>query len=330
MKSRHAAAALLLAALAGGCGAAASAGGGGPVLRYAYQPGQTLAYDMEASLRLDMTAEGDEAAAVGMDYSMVMAVTARLDLAFAPGPSPDTIEITLAQELLEGGASVTTMGQELLLTLEDLAAEMDREVVLVVDPQGRAVSATVDGIALPAQLLAGVSGFGGSDMLTPSRLGPEFPATGLEVGTEWETEDSTEVLGLAYDQHGSHRVVGQEELGGRAVYRIDSRLTTGAMRADLAALMEELQAAPELLRGTDPAQLDAALAQFQMMGVSITMVMEESTALMTTWFDPAAGIVVRAVLETPMTLRMTMRGFPGSDVEVVMEMVTEQRLDLAL
>jgi hypothetical protein len=50
---------------------------------------------------------------------------------------------------------------------------------------------------------------------------------------------------------------------------------------------------------------------------------------MTTWFDAAAGIVVRTTVETPMTMRMAMRGVPEGDLEVVMEMATEQRLTLA-
>lgn len=329
MRTRGAAALLLLALLAASCGSEDPAAGPGVVLRYAYQPGDTLAYEMDASLDLDMTATGNPAAAAGMDASMVMTLTARLDLGFAVGPTPDTIEITVAQEVLEGGARMTTMGREVLIPLEDLAAQMEREVVVVVDPQGRLVSAVVGGMALPAQMLAGLSAFGGGDMLTPQQFGPEFPEMGLAVGAEWETGQSADVLGFSVSQTGKHRVVAEEQLLGRTVYRIDSRITTRAIEMDLADLMESLRQSPELLGGADPAELDAAMAQFEAMGVSVAVEIKESITTMTTWFDPAAGIVVRTTVETPMTMRMAMRGVPDGDVEVVMEMATEQRLTLA-
>jgi hypothetical protein len=327
MRTRGAAALLLLTSLAAACGAGGPEAGPGVVLRYSYQPGEALSYVLDAALDLDMTAAGNSAAAAGMDAAMVMSVTARLDLGFALGPTPDTIEITVAEELLEGGARMTSGGREVLIPLDELAAEIEQDIVIVVDPQGRPVSATVGGMALPAQFLSGASSFGGG--LTPQQFGPEFPQTGLAVGAEWETEQSAEVLGLAFRQHGRHRVVAQEELDGRLVYRIDSTITTGAIRTDLAALMEAMRQAPELLAGADPAELEAGMAQFDSMGVTVDITMEESTATMTTWFDPAAGLVVRSVTETPMTMTMTMRGIPGGDVEVVMEMTTDQRLNLA-
>lgn len=327
MRTRGAAVLLLLTVVATACGTGGPEAGPGVVLRYAYQPGDGLSYDLDAALDLDMTASGDAAAAAGMDASMVMSVTARLDLSFALGPTPDTIEITIAEEVLEGGARMTTGGQEVLIPLDELAAEMEQEIVIVVDPQGRPVSATIGGIALPAQFLTGASSFGGG--LTPQQFGPEFPEGSLTVGVEWDTQQSADVLGMAFSQHGRHRVVAQEELAGRPVYRIDSEITTAAFHTDLAGLMEALRQAPDLLAGSDPAELEAGMAQFDSMGVTVEITMEESTATMTTWFDAAAGLVVRSVMETPMTMTMAMRGIPGGDVEVVMEMTTEQRLTLA-
>jgi urea transporter len=124
-------------------------------------------------------------------------------------------------------------------------------------------------------------------------------------------------------------VVAEEEIEGRHVYRIDSRLTTGAIRTDLAALLAALAQYPEMLGGSDPAELEAGLAQFESMGVGVAIEMREATSTMTTWFDPAAGIVVRAALDNPMTMTMSMRGIPGGDVEVIMDMRSEQRLTLA-
>jgi hypothetical protein len=328
MRTRGAAALLMLSVLAAACGTSGPEAGPGVVMRYSYQPGDALAYDLDAALDLDMTASGNSAAAAGMEASMVMSVNARLDLGFALGPTPDTIEITVSEELLEGGARMTSMGEEVLIPLDELAAEMEQEIVIVVDPQGRPVSATVGGLALPAQFLAGTSAFGGS-LLTPQQFGPEFPETGLAVGAEWDTQQSAEVFGMAFTQHGQHRVVAREELESRTVLRIDSQITTGAIHIGLADLMEALGRAPGLLGEADPAELEAGMAQFESMGVTVEITMEESTTTMTTWFDPAAGLVVRSAIETPMTMRMAMRGLPGGDVEVVMEMTTDQRLTLA-
>jgi len=329
MKTRGPAAWLLLVLLAAACGSGGPQEGAGVVLRYAYEPGDSLAYDLEASMDMDMTASGNAAAAAGMNASLVVSVTGRLDLSFAVGPAPDTVEITVAQELLEGGARMTTLGGETLIPLSDLAGQTQQEVVLVVDPQGRPVSMSVNGTALSTQMLGALSGFGGGETLTPQQFGPEFPQTGLYVGAEWETDNSGEVLGLAFRQHGRHKVMAEEQVLGRPAYRIDSRLTTAELRTDMAALMEALRRAPELMGGTDPAEFDAAIAQFESMGVAVDIVMEEYTVVMTTWFDPARGIVLRSVVETPMAMAMVMRGFPGGEIEVLMETTTEQRLTLA-
>ena len=155
MRTRGAAALLLLTVLAVACGTGGPEAGPGVVMRYSYQPGDALSYDLDAALDLDMTASGNAEAAAGMDASMVMSVKARLDLGFALGPTPDTVEITVAEDLLEGGARMTSEGREVFIPLDDLAAEMEQEAVIVVDPQGRPVSATVGGLALPAQFLAG-------------------------------------------------------------------------------------------------------------------------------------------------------------------------------
>ena len=135
MRTRGAAALLSLTILCAACGAGGPEAGPGVVLRYSYQPGDTLSYDLDAALDLDMTAAGNSAAAAGMDASMAMSVTARLDLGLALGPTPDTIEITVAEELLEGGARMTSGGREVLIPLDELAAELEQDVVVVVDPQ---------------------------------------------------------------------------------------------------------------------------------------------------------------------------------------------------
>ncbi len=203
------------------------------------------------------------------------------------------------------------------------------EVVVVVDPQGKLLSASIGGIPLPTQFLTGLSGMAGNTM-QPQQLGPEFPEEGLSLGEEWETSTSASVLGMDITQTGRHRVVGEEEVLGRSTYRIESQITTATIAADLGSMIAALRENPGLMGDVDSAELDAALAQFESLGIGISFEMRESTTSLTTWFDPVAGIVVQSELEAPVTMTMTMTGIPeAGDAEVYMAMTSSQRMTLA-
>jgi hypothetical protein len=222
------------------------------------------------------------------------------------------------------------LGQEQFIPFDQLAANVENEVVVVIDSQGKLLSASIGGVPLPAQLLTDLSAMAGGTTLQPQQLGPQFPEEGLSVGDEWETSTSAEVLGLGMTQTGRHRVTGEEEVLGRLTYRIDSQITTGAIAADLAGLIAALRESAGLVGDTDTAEVEAALGQVESLGIAIDFVMEESTTSMTTWFDPAAGIVVRTTLESPVTMTMTMTGIPEvGEVEVSMEMTSSQQMTLA-
>jgi hypothetical protein len=319
-----------LAILAAACGEGASSEGDGVVLRYAYRPGDTLSYEVEVAANMTMESSGDAALVAAIDGTMALEITERLKLAFAEGPDPASIQITMTQELIEGSARVVTQGQEQFLPFDQLAANVESEVVVVVDPRGKLLSVSIGGVPLPARLLTELSAMSGSTSLQPQQLGPEFPEEGLSVGEEWETGTATEVLGLGMTQTSRHRVVGEEETLGHSTYRIDSEITTGTMAADLASLIAALRESPGLIREADAAEIDAALGRFEGLGIGLDFVMEESTALMTTWFDPAAGIVVLTTLESPVTMHMTLTGIPGAgEVVVFIEMSTSQQMSLA-
>jgi hypothetical protein len=302
MRTRSAAFLSLLAALAilaAACGEGVSSEGDGVVLRYAYRPGDTLSYDVEVASNMTMESSGDTAFAAAMNGTMALEVTERLELAFAEGPDPASIQITMTQELIEGGARMVTLGQEQFLPFDQLAARVESEIVVVVDSRGKLLSVSIGGVPLPAQLLTELSGMAGSTSLQPQQLGPEFPEEGLLVGEEWETGTAAEVLGLGMTQTSRHRVVGEEEILGHSTYRIDSEITADTITADLASLIAALRESPGLMGEADTAEIDAAFGRFEGLGIGLDFVIEESTALMTTWFDPAAGIVVRSALESP-------------------------------
>ena len=322
---------VVLSALAAACGEAGSAEGEGVVLRYAYLAGDTLSYDVELAANMTMESSGDGALAGAMNTTMAMDVTERLNLAFAEGPDPTTIEITMTQELVDGGARMTVLGEEQFIPFGDLAANMENEVVVVVDPQGKLVSASIGGVALPAQLLSDLSGMAGSTMMQPQQLGPEFPEEGLSVGEEWDTTASASVLGLQVTQQSHHRVAGQEEVAGRTTYRIESEIATGTISADLASMMAALSESPGLLGDdVETAEVEASFAQLEASGIGFEFEILGSTTLMTTWFDPVAGIVVQSELESPVTMTMTMTGIPEvGDIDVYMAMTSSQHMILA-
>lgn len=330
MRTRPALLALLaLCMLAAACGEGDGADGEGALLRYAYRPGDALTYDVELAMNMTMTSSGDSALTAAMDGTMAMDVTERLNLAFAEGPDPASVEITMTQELVEGGARMTVAGQEQFIPFDQLAAEIQNEVVVVVDPQGKLLSASIGGIPLPTQFLTDLSGMAGNSM-QPQQLGPEFPEEGLSVGEEWETSTSASILGMDITQTGRHRVDGEQEVLGRATYRIDSQITTGTITADLASMMAALRENPGLLGEMDSAELDAAFEQFASLGIGISFEIRESTTSMTTWFDPVAGIVVQSELESPVAMTLSLTGIPeAGDAEVYMSMNSSQRLTLA-
>lgn len=321
---------LALLLLAAACGQGVAADAGGSLLHYAYRPGETLSYEMELVTGITSRSVEGTSAPGSRDWSMDMRVTGRLDLAFSEGADPATIRIAMTQEVIDGEATMTADGQEQSIPLDQFTAGLQNEVAVVIDPQGKLLSASIGGAELPAQFLTALSGLSGSTTLQPQQLGPEFPAGPLRVGDEWQTTASADVLGLSITQAGRHRLAAEEQLLGRTTYRIESRVTTGPYSADLAGLLDALREAPALFGGADPEQLEAAFGQFADLGIALEFAMAESTASLTTWFDPAAGIVVRSELETPITLTLQMTGTPGAgDGTTVIEMSTSQRLSLA-
>src|SRR4030065_312241 len=130
MKTRRIALAtplVVLSALAADCGEGGSAEGEGVVLRYAYLAGDTLSYDVELAANMTMESSGDGALAGAMNTTMAMDVTERRNLDFAEGPEPTTIEITMTQELLDGGARMTVLGAEQFIPFDELAAEKESD-----------------------------------------------------------------------------------------------------------------------------------------------------------------------------------------------------------
>lgn len=322
------AALIALIALTAACGSSVTGEAAGDILHYSYRPGEALAYEVE--LAVEGTSRSNGGAFGTMDWTMEMDITERLELAFTEGDDPATIRITMTQQVIDGEARTSTMGQEQSIPLEQVTAGLMNQVEVVIDPSGKLLSMSIGGSELPAQLLAAISGLSGSTMLQPQQLGPEFPEDPLTVGDEWQSEGGGEVLGMEMTQTSRHRIVAEEDVLGRRTYRIESRITTGPIMADLAGLIAALQEAPGLFGEGDAAQIEASIGQFDSLGIDLEFELAESTAVLTTWFDPAAGIVVRSHLEAPTTVIIRTAGLPGEgDGTMTVEMATDQRMTLA-
>jgi hypothetical protein len=318
-----ASAALLLA----GCGAE-PATSSGRILAYGYLPGTDLAYDLEQVMMMDMSASGEGAAQLGAaDTSMAMSMEQRLVYAFAEGPQPDMVAITITYEIVGGSATLTTMGQTQFVPFEEVSSQADMPPVeMIVDASGDVVELSVGGNSVPAELLAAFEGLNSTDILQQPHIGPVFPEEPVDIGDEWEIDLSQSALGFDVSQEAEYRVVASEVVDGRPTLRIEGQIVTDTIEMTLADMMESLaETDPDTfgMEGFDPEMFDA-------FGIDMTYRLDRSVMDMTTWFDAEAGVVVMAEIEMPVTMSVTMEGVPGMEGEASMDIVMDVAQTLRL
>jgi hypothetical protein len=331
MRARIAAALVgVLAVVAAACGAATAAPPeGARFARYAYQPGDSLAYDVEQGMSMTMEGAGDPSLGGMLNAAMDMSATATIAYDVAEGPRPDTVELTITTTFVDGGATMTQMGRTEAIPLGQFVDGMASTMVVLLDPNGSLLSVEVDGQPLPTELLNGFEGFAGQTTSLPQHIGPEFPDEPVGVGSTWTTEQEMGAFGFTMEQRGEHTVVAEEIVDGRTTWRIESVVTTGATEIDLVAMLREMMEADAAAQGYDAEDMEMSLSMFESLGVDMDMRLDESRTDMTVWFDPEAGIVVRAVIGSEMSVDMAMRGIPqSSDMEITMDMVVTQAMDL--
>jgi hypothetical protein len=155
----------------------------------------------------------------------------------------------------------------------DGAIEDIPEVRFVVDADGEFVRAlgpeSFPGFVLP-QPLPGSSLYAG----LPFGFGPPFPDHPLEVGDSWTTTGPRAVFVEGGPQFtAEHKIIGEDEIAGRTTLIINSVYETPAFEVghvDGEAVADDFFYGPELVE-------------------------------VTVWFDPAAGIIVRAELDQTTT-----------------------------
>ncbi len=160
-----------------------------------------------------------------------------------------------------------TGGNNLDGTFEDMP-----EVRFVIDSDGGLVEMLapgpevgIPGFVLPEALPGSSRGYGG----LPFGFGPEFPDRPLDVGDSWTTTGPRGALAEDGPQYtAEHRVIGEETVAGRETIVITSLYETPAFE-------------------TDHADDDMVAGAFY----------GPESSEVTVWFDPAAGIIVRAELD---------------------------------
>lgn len=300
----------------------------GMALAYGLDPGQRIAYDLDMTMDMDM-----DLTAPGMsgEAKMALDVGGLAKYAVGPGTEPGTVAVTMRASIENLDFREFTMdGQSLLgvMSEEDLLAEMGGadllpEITVLLDERGNVLGVN-GGDAFSADFL---SGFGGglgpsqSSLGRESFFGPPFPDEQLGVGSQWTVEDRFDVAPLGnLDVTSTYVVTGRENLAGRDVFVIKSDVATSELKIDLADLFKSLLDASEGDLAGFGLTNDGLQGGFEDMFAEIdgTIVMAPMRVTGTTWFDPAAGLIVRssetAIVTMTMDMTMPGMGFAATDI----------------
>jgi hypothetical protein len=316
----------MLASVFAACGDEGA--GDGQLLRYGYQPGTTLTYDMSTGVTGTLDVEGDFEPETGsLDVALDMDADAVLRYEFTEGSEPDLLDLTLTMEITGLGGTMDTQGETRNLSLDELGEELRPiEAVFTIDDQGQIVGAAVDGQPLPTELLEGL-GASPTLLLTPQHFGPELPEDPVAVGDRWETESVVSRFGFEVTTRGEHRVAAEEAVGGRSTLRIESTVETTPLDLGMADL---LAATAQEGEEVDQEMVDLMVEFFESLGGELRAEVAGSTSTMTTWFDPAAGVVVKFEFTQPQAADVAMQGVPemGGDLALSARLETQTSAEL--
>lgn len=310
--------ALLLAACSGTAptdttgGAVDTSAPGGEVIQgsfaYNFQPGETLVYDLEVTQDITLHADGDTAAGMGtgelpLDADLQTQSVTTMTYDIAPGPDPDTYEITL-DAVFDDTTITGTMNGEPLQDGDAESLAVGRldpvSVTVVVDSQGNVISGESDDDLIDEALgdtFGMLQGMGGSQLTRP--LGPAFPEGELRVGQSWTDEQTTQGPSGPIVTTLTSTVVGTEILDGAEVVVIETVAETEAFEIDLSDFFRGVFEGFAQGGGESDADLSALVDQLR-----FVIAAEPSTATETSWFDQEAGVVKQAEQRAQVSLRM--------------------------
>lgn len=309
-------------------------------LSYALEPGTSHTYEVDMNQTIDLSTSGDTSALgeeedLPGNMSLTMTGTTVFTYAVAEGPEAGTYEITITGDFSALEFSGTIDGESVDSSEIPEMAEMEPvDVTIVVDEQGNVIPENSTGAG---EDLFGA--FGGLDMLeqfgaaAPGQfIGPPFSEDEVTVGDTWSEIVETPMMPDAEPVVTSveSEVVSTDTVDGSDVFVIETTSTTSAFEFDLGELLIGFMSAfvPEDASEEELAELDAIVEQLR-----FAFSVDETTADMTTWFDPEEGVSRRAELnnETHMVMDVNIPDeATGELVEFAMDMTIGQDLTYRL
>ncbi|NNK91278.1 MAG: hypothetical protein HKO87_02495, partial [Acidimicrobiia bacterium] len=274
----------ILAVIAAACGSGVA--GPGEVLAYDLATAGDVEYDVafDMDVAMDMTGMEELEGGVGMEATFVGSIAYDVE----PGPESGQIELTITSDFVPTELRVDVPGED-TVTFDDpdeIAAtgefdpeEFAFEQTFIIDETGAIVDGSVDGVAVPLDLLqGGFGGFGASTNAT-TFLGPVLPDDAVSIGDEWTTVAETPLGegGPSIVVETVSRLDREETVDGRRVLVIVSRTKTSGVDIDSDDLADLVAADPTI------SQEERDAFGF----IDMSMKLMESEGESTTWFDPA-------------------------------------------
>jgi hypothetical protein len=279
------------------------------LLAYSLEPGSSFSYEVTLDQQIDLTTEGDGAAAGDEELPGSMSIalngTSTFTQTVAEGPEPGTFEVTIRGEFTDLDVEGTIDGEPVEPgDIPDVAEVEPIDLTIIVDEQGNLISEPGQMGDLFGGDPGGLGGLGGLENLAPGNelgrlVGPPLPDEPVTVGDSWS--DTLEVpmpMGLEGNPVTTEihsEVTGTDMIGGQEVLVIETETITSPIEFDLAEFLIGFFSA---FLGEDASEADRAELDALIEDLRFLFMIDESVANMTTWFDAAAGLARQAELDS--------------------------------
>ncbi len=307
------------------------------LLSYSLQPGSSYSYEVSLDQQIDLTSEGEGAAAGDEDLPGSMSInldgTTIFTHTVAEGPEAGTYEVTIQGEFTDLAVEGTVDGEPVQSgDVPDVAELEPIDLTIVVDEQGNLISEPGQMGDLFGGDLGGLGGLGGLENLAPDTelgrlVGPPLPEEPVTVGDTWsETREVPMPMGLEGNPVTTEinsEVNGSDTLDGEDVLVIETEMITSPIEFDLAEFLIGFFSA---FLGEDASEEDRAELDAMIDDLRFLFIIDESIGNMTTWFDPEAGLARQAELESETHLIMDLN-MPDETTGEMMGFILDMNVD---
>ena len=307
------------------------------LLSYSLQPGSSYSYEVNLDQQIELTSEGEGAAAGDEEIPGSMSISLEGTTTFthtvAEGPEPGTYEVSIQGEFTNLTVEGTVDGEPVQPGDVPDVAEMEPiDLTIVVDEQGHLVSEPGQTGDLFGGDLGSLGGLGGLENLAPGTelgrlVGPPLSEEPVTVGDTWsETRETPMPMGLEGNPVTTEinsEVTGADILDGEDVFVIETEMITSPIEFDLAEFLIGFFSAflGDDASAEDRAELDALVEDLRFL-----FIIDESVGSMTTWFDTEAGLARQAELDSETHLIMDLN-MPNETTGEMMGFILDMDVD---